>query len=295
LAHLCYVLFGDSSLKDAYAQGLDLYTWIASEVYQLPYEENKEFLPDGTPNPAGKERRNSMKAVVLGLMYGRGTQAVADQLGWTRDKAQEVIDMFFTRFQAIKQVVDYYVNMAREKGYVQTVYGRKRRLPEINLPEYGLTYIEGGGEVEESVATYYIQKLKKAWGSKKKEIKEDLKRQGIAVADNGGKIADAERQAMNSVVQGSAADVTKRAMVALGRNKRFREIGARMVLSVHDEIISRVPEEHALEAAELMSEIMIASCAEEVVVGMKCDAEIIREWAGKDITKELEEKYGKAS
>jgi DNA polymerase I len=295
LAHLCYILFGDASLKDAYAQGLDLYTWIAGEVYNLPYEHNAEKWPDGTPNPEGKERRNSVKSIILGLMYGRGVQAVADQLGWSKEKAQDVIDMFFNRFPAIKMVVDYYVNMAREKGFVQTVFGRKRRLPEINLPEFGLTYEESGEEVEDDVAQYYISKLKKAWGKKRKELKDDLKKQGIRVADNGGKIADAERQAMNSVVQGSSADITKRAMVDLGRHERFRELGARMVLSVHDEIIARCPEENALEAAELMSEIMIASCAKEIVVGMSCDAEIIREWAGKDITEELEEKYGRAS
>jgi DNA polymerase I-like protein with 3'-5' exonuclease and polymerase domains len=289
------VLFNDSSLKDAYAQKLDLYTWIAAEVYQMPYDECKEFRPDGTQNPAGKERRNSVKSIILGLMYGRGTQAVADQLGWSKEKAQDIIDMFFNRFPAIKMVVDYYVNMAKEVGYVQTVYGRKRRLPEINLPEYGLTYEATGLEVDDDVASYYIQKLKKAWGSKKKELKDDLLSQGIKVADNGGKIADAERQAMNSVVQGSSADITKRAMVALGRDERFREIGARMVLSVHDEIIARVPEEYALEAAELMSQIMIASCVDEIVVGMSCDAEVVREWAGKDIAHELEEKYGKAS
>ncbi len=295
LAHLCYVLFGDASLKDAYAQGLDLYTWIAAEVYGVEYDLCKELFPDGTPNPEGKERRNSVKSIILGLMYGRGVAAVAEQLGWSKDRAQEVIDMFFNRFPAIKRVVDYYVNMAKEKGYVMTVYGRKRRLPEINLPEYELKYEETGELVDEGTASYYIDKLRKAWGGKKKSIKDELKNQGIKVADNGGKIADAERQAMNSVVQGTSADITKRAMVALGQNERFREIGARMVLSVHDEIIARAPEEHALEAAQLMSEIMIQSCADKIVVGMSCDAEIVREWSGKDITAELEEKYGKAS
>lgn len=292
LAHLCYVLFDDSRLKDAYDSGLDLYAWIASEVYQKSYEECFEFHPEtGDLQPEGKERRNSVKSIVLGLLYGRGTRAVADQLGWSVEQAQKTIDMFFERFPAIKQVVDYYINMARTKGYVQTIFGRKRRLPEINLPEYELVYTKTKEPVDDDMASYYIHKLKNAWGRKKNEIKNDLKAQGITVKDNGGKIADAERQAMNSVVQGSAADITKKAMVELGRDKRFREIGARMVLTVHDEIISRVPIENALEAAELMSKIMIESCAKEVVVGMSCDAEIMHMWAGKDITKELQEKY----
>lgn len=66
LAHLAFTLFGDSSMKDAYNQGLDLYTWIASKVYAVPYDDCKEHYPDGTPNPEGKERRSSMKSVILG-------------------------------------------------------------------------------------------------------------------------------------------------------------------------------------------------------------------------------------
>lgn len=84
-------------------------------------------------------------------------------------------------------------------------------------------------------------------------------------------------------------------MVDIGRNEEFRQLGAKMVLTVHDEIIASAPEENALRVAELMSEIMIASCVDKIVVGMSCDAEIMREWSGKDITEELEQKYGKAS
>jgi DNA polymerase I len=228
-------------------------------------------------------------------MYGRGVASIAEQLGWTKERAQQIVDMFFNTFPAIKQVIDYYQNMAREKGYVMTVYGRKRRLPEINLPEYELIYEETGTPVEDGVASYYINKLRNAWGSKKAELKKELLNQGIKVIDNGGKIADAERQCLNSVIQGTSADITKRAMVLIGRNKRLRELGFKMVLTVHDEIIGKAPEQHALEASKIMSDLMIQSCAEEIFVPMRCDAEIMREWAGKDITKELEEKYGKAS
>lgn len=296
LAHLTFTLFGDSKMKDAYDSGLDLYSWMASEVYAKPYEACMEFHPEtGEKQPEGKVMRDSVKSIILGLMYGRGTQAVADQLNWTKERAQEVIDMFFDRFPAIKQVINHYKQMAITTGYVQTVYGRKRRLPEINLPEYGLTYEADGSEVEADVAEYYIGQLMRAYGGKKNVIKQDLKKQGIKVADNGGKIADAERQTMNSVVQGSSADITKRAMVDIGRNERFREIGAQMILTVHDEIIARAPEEHALEAAEIMTELMINSCVDLITVGMKCDAEILHMWAGDDITKDLEEKYGKTA
>ena len=294
LAHLAWTLFGDSSMKDAYEQGLDLYSWTAAEVYKVPYDDCKEHHPETGYNPEGKSRRNSVKEIILGLMYGRGVPSIAEKLGWTKEKAQEIVDMFFNRFPAVKRVVQHYEDMARQLGYVQTVYGRKRRLPEINLPEYQFVYESTNEPLDSDTASYYFAQLSNAWGRKKNEIKDNLKASGIKVIDNGGKIADAERQTMNSVVQGTSADITKRAMVDLGRHKRFREIGARMVLTVHDELIARAPEEHALEAAAIMSEVMIASCADKITVGMKCDAEIIREWSGKDITAELEEKYGKA-
>jgi DNA polymerase I len=71
LAHLCYVLFGDDRMMNAYKTGKDLYSWTASEVYQVPYEECKEFYPDGTKNPEGKERRSSVKSIILGQTSGR--------------------------------------------------------------------------------------------------------------------------------------------------------------------------------------------------------------------------------
>ena len=86
----------------------------------------------------------------------------------------------------------------------------------------------------------------------------------------------------------SGADITKKAMVDLGDSTRLRELDALMVLPVHDEVIMTCPEEHALEVASLMSEIMINSCINDVVVRMSCDAEITRIWTGDDITKELE-------
>lgn len=298
LAHLCWELFGDRRMMDAYLQGKDLYAWMASEIYKVPYEECKEFLPDGTKNPEGKKRRDSVKSIILGLMYGRGTQAIADQLGWTREEAQRVVDMFFDAFPAIKQVIEYVQNMARTKGYVQTVYGRKRRLPDINLPEFELEVVDGQGKpvpdakVDPGIAEYFINRLKAAHSNKEKNaIKAEAKAQGFKVKDNGGKIADAERQCLNSVIQGTSADITKRAMLALGLNEELKALGFKIILTVHDEIIGKCPEENALKVSKLMEDIMINSCADKIQVPMKCDSEIVRRWYGDDVTKELEEKY----
>ena len=71
LAHLCFTLFNDPGMKDAYASGADLYTWVASKVYDMPYEECQEFRADGSQNPEGKERRSSCKSIILGQQLGR--------------------------------------------------------------------------------------------------------------------------------------------------------------------------------------------------------------------------------
>lgn len=293
LAHLTWTLFGDSRMKDAYAEGRDLYSWMASEIYQMPYDECKEFRPDGSVNPEGKKRRSSVKSIILGLMYGRGTKAIADQLGWTYQEAQRVTDMFFKSFPAIKDVIDYYLNMARSFGYVETVYGRKRRLPEINLPLFEF-YMNGKQlEVKDEIA-YFYKKMARMKPDEKKAFAKRLKQDhGIKVIDNGGKIAEAERQCLNSVIQGSSADITKKAMIALHKNKRLKELGYFIILTVHDEVLMEGPEEHALEAAEIMSKVMIEAPSDEITVPMKCDSEIVRFWYGDDITNELKKKQNK--
>lgn len=288
LAHLCWVLFGDPQMKNAYAQGKDLYAWMASEIYKKDYDDCKEFRPDGSKNPEGKKRRDSVKSIILGLMYGRGTKAIAEQLGWTVQEAQRVTDLFFNSFPAIKMVIDYFLKMGKEHGYVETAYGRKRRIPEIGLPAFQF-FTSAGEELElKDEMLYFYKKLSNMKFDDKKDLINDLWfKNKIRVADNGGKIADAERQCLNSVIQGSSADITKKAMIALANNKQLKDLGFFIVLTVHDEIIGECPEENALECLNLMESIMIAAPSDEITVPMKCDGEIVRYWYGEDITNEL--------
>lgn len=289
LAHLCYVLFKDRKMMDAYISGRDLYAWMASQIYNKPYDECKEFHQDGTPNPEGKQRRESVKSIILGLMYGRGTPSIAEQIGWSIKETERIVDMFFRSFPAVKQVVEYYTNMAQEKGYVETVYGRKRRLPDINLPEYELVELKDRKTPikDKNVTQHYLNKLKNAYWTEKSAIIQDAKRNGILVKDNGGKIAEAKRQAFNSVIQGSSADITKLAMIKIGSNKRLRELGFRMLLTVHDEIIGEAPKETALESGEIMMQLMIEAPGDKITVPMKVEAEYTDRWFGEDIKKEL--------
>lgn len=290
LAHLSFVLFGDNRMRQAYIDGLDMYSWIASEVYKVPYEECKEFRPDGTVNSEGKKRRNSCKSIVLGLMYGRSTGSIAEQLGISTKEAQEIVDMLFKTFPAIKQVVDYFQNMAIQQGFVHTVWGRKRRLPDIALPEFEFEIKDKTQPpLDEPTRRMFYNQMKNCWGNaEKRKVRSQLEAQGIKVVDNGGKIADAERQCLNSVIQGSGADITKEAMKRIGRDPELKRLDYKLVLSVHDEVIGQVPRENALRAKKRMLELMLGAAEEKVQVPMSVDVEITERWYGNDITHELE-------
>ena len=111
-----------------------LYAIMGSKVYGMPYEECREFYPDGSVNAAGKERRTTMKSVLLGIMYERGAAAIGEQFDKSAQWAQELIDNFYKSFPKVAQLRLQIEKMAEEYGYVTTVCGRKRRLPDMQIP-----------------------------------------------------------------------------------------------------------------------------------------------------------------
>jgi DNA polymerase-1 len=285
LAHLSQ----DEGMINAYATGLDLYCWMASEVYQVPYDECKEFRPDGSKNPEGGKRRDSVKSIVLGLLYDRGVDAIAVQIGRSVEETQKIIDMFFARFPKVKAFRENALAQVKSLGFVQTAYGVKRRLPDMMLPDYQVVDKETGNEVSREVAGYYITRYMNArWNEDKKRIEKEAEQQGLKIKDNTWKKAETERQVVNSIIQGTSANITKKSLLDLYRNEELRKLGFKLVLTVHDENIGKAPRETALKAKEIMEQVMIASCADVISVPMKCDAEIVERWYGPDITKELE-------
>lgn len=291
----------DEKMIKAYRDGKDLYVEIASIAYNLPYDECKEFRADGTKNPKGKERRSAAKAIVLGVCYGKGVPAIADDLGITRKKAQEIYDKIMISFPGLKQFMEDSENMARELGFVTTIWGRKRRLPNMQLPPYEFSYIdgvpkdfdplfddeeefeEGVMEVDEETKQRYLNQLNRAYSWKEKEnIKARAKEQGILIKDNGGYIAEATRQCVNSRIQGSAADQTKLAMIAVGNDKKLKDLGFRLLLAVHDELIGECPKENAKEVAERFAHLMVEA-AKDLSVPSKCDVEITERWYGEPL------------
>lgn len=301
LAALCKQA-GDDQMYNTFMQGKDLYSEIASKAFNKPYEECKEFNPDGSTNKEGKERRTQAKSILLGVLYGRGEKSIAEQLKCSEKKAIEIKQSVFKGFPAIKEFENNSLNMAKELGYVTTVCGRKRRLPDLQLPEYEFEWKDGAppdddlldfdgmnapeyntDEVPDDIIDYYWDKLDKAYFKEKAQIKEEALNEGIRIIDNGGKIADAQRQCVNARIQGSAADLTKLAMIKLNNNEELKKLGFKLLIPVHDEVIAECPEENAKQCSELLAKVMSKAAEEVLEMPIKCDVVVTKEWYGKEL------------
>lgn len=295
LAHMS----GDKNMINAYLEGKDLYATIASKIYKKPYEECREFRPDGTVNDKGKQRRNSVKPVLLGIMYGRGVASIAEQLNISTPEAQQIVDSFFQEFPRVKEFVEFAQENARQYGYVETAWGRKRRLPDMRLNPIELEIHDSSlldtfnpfdfddevtSEVSDEVYYKYLSLMNKAYGRKaREEVKELALSEGYKLTDNGGKIADAERQCVNSIIQGTAADMTKIAMIKLYRNERLRELGYKIIIPVHDEILGVCPLKNAREVREIVEHIMVHVVDDKFTVPMATDIEVTERWYGEEV------------
>ena len=292
---------GDKQLQHAYQTGKDLYAHIGSLALHIPYEDCLEHYPDGSINKEGKLRRSRMKAIVLALMYGKGAKALSEDLKITLEEANNLMHAVFTEFPKVQEFVESSKKFAHENGYVKTFWGRKRRLPDMLLDRYEFKYANGVGndfdplddfskpietqqEVKLELRQKWTQALNKAFGYLKKQavIAEALREDNILISDNSIKIADAERQCVNSRIQGSAGDMTKRASILCFNDKRLQDRDCHILLWVHDEIISTCPIQYAQECARFIDENM-KKAAEGISVPMKTDAEITKIWYGEPL------------
>lgn len=295
-------LSGDDNMKEAYRKGQDLYAVIGSKLYHTEYENCLEFYPDGTTNPEGKKRRNNVKSVLLGLMYGRGAASIAEQMNVSVKEATKVMEEFFSQFPKVADYIIHVQQMAIDYGYTETAMGRRRRLPDMSLPDYTFEYsdasknenfdpldfdsdLEASTEVPDYIIEQYLVQLDRAWGYKQKaKIKAEALEEGIRIHDNGGKIADAERQCLNSVIQGTAADMTKYAMIKVHEDEELKELGFHLMIPVHDELLGELPKENAKRGAERLTEVMIEAAKDIISLPMKCDPSIVECWYGEEVT-----------
>ena len=205
MAHLS----GDEGLQKAFAAEQDIHAATAAEVFETEFSD------------VNADQRRSAKAVNFGLMYGMSAFGLAKQLKVKRGEAQEYIDLYFDRYPGVRTFMDGIKEQAREQGYVETVFGRRLYLPEIN-------------------------------------------------ARNGQRRQYAERTAINAPMQGTAADIIKRAMLTVQDWLLSSKIDARMIMQVHDELVFEVAENAVDDVRDTVVGLMEE--AAELSVSLKVDA-----------------------
>lgn len=299
LAHMS----GDEHMIGAYLEGKDLYGTIASKIYKMPYEECLEFRPDGSVNPEGKARRTSVKPVLLGIMYGRGVPSIAEQMKITPKEAQGIIDDFYNGFPKVKDFVDFAQQFAHDYGFVETAWGRKRRLTNMLLDpieikkcikDYDEDFdvfafnadevIPRDDYVSDEVYYKYVRLMKQAFGrAKKQEVIDLALKEGYIITDNSAKIAEAQRQCVNSIIQGSAADMTKITMIKIHDDEELNKLGYKLIIPVHDEVLGVCPKENAKAVRDRLEHIMVHIVDGFFKIPMKCDIEVTERWYGEGI------------
>lgn len=192
LAHLC----GDPGLVTAFAQGKDIHAATAATIFNV------------MPELVTREMRSRAKAINFGLLYGMGPARLARETNLTVPEARQFIERYFASFPKVRGWIDDTLAMARTKGYVETILGRRRKFPEI--------------------------------------MSEDPRTRVFA-----------ENAAVNTPVQGSAADVIKRAMIDLEARLSGSKLHGQLLLQVHDELLLEVPERELEETTQLVRECMM--------------------------------------
>jgi DNA polymerase-1 len=182
---------GDPLLVRAYAQGDDIHTLTASEVFGVPAGQ------------MDKQTRNRAKAVNFGIVYGISAFGLAAQLGIPQAEARAYIERYFARYEGVKRFIEKTLEQTRREGSVRTMFGRVRPIPDIE-------------------------------------------------SRNPNQRGFAERTAINTPLQGTAADLIKLAMIAIDRQLTERKLKTRMVLQVHDELLFEVPTEETAEVETLV-------------------------------------------
>jgi DNA polymerase-1 len=179
----------------AYEQDIDIHTLTASEVFGIPIDK------------MDKQTRDRAKAVNFGIVYGISAFGLAAQLGVPQAQARAYIDLYFARYQGVQAFIDKTLAQTRKDGFVRTMFGRLRPIPDIE-------------------------------------------------SRNPNQRGFAERTAVNTPLQGTAADLIKLAMIAIDRKLTERNLKTRMVLQVHDELLFEVPFEETAEVGVLVREQM---------------------------------------
>ena len=185
----------DKHMIDAFNHNEDIHKQAASKVFKTPIDE------------VTKEQRSNAKAVNFGIVYGISDFGLAEQLGISRKKAKQYIDEYLTEYAGIKEFMENIIEKTKEKGYVETLFHRRRYVPELNSKNY----------------------MVRQFGN---------------------------RVAMNTPIQGTAADIMKIAMMNVNKELKKRGLEAKIILQVHDEMMIEAPESEKEEVKDIMKKEM---------------------------------------
>jgi DNA polymerase I len=211
MAHLS----GDATLLRAFAEDLDIHQATAAEVFGAPLAG------------VSADQRRSAKAINFGLMYGMSAFGLARQLGLSRGDAQKYMDLYFERYPGVKRYMEETRRQARQEGFVETVFGRRLYLPEIQSRNAALRQY-------------------------------------------------AERSAINAPMQGTAADIIKRAMIDVDAWLQSSRVAARLIMQVHDELVLEVADEAVDSLVGQIRTRMVH--AADLAVALKVDVGVGRNW-----------------
>lgn len=253
-------LANDETMKEAYRKGMDFYAYMASIVFEMPYEDTVK---------GGKhaELRNQMKSIVLGINYDMGIASLAKGIGKTINETKAIYERFYKVCPGIKPFRQGRLDFAIKHGYVETVLGRKRRLSALHLPDFESDDKAVEEFLNEAKNEYVINKLIK-----------DARAEGITVLDRRTQKAYETRQVVNSAVQGSAADMTKLAIIVAAEDEEFNRLGGKILMQIHDEIVAEFPEENAKAGADRLTEIMLDVGSDLIGIRMSSTPDIMKSW-----------------
>lgn len=294
----------DPKMIETYQKGLDLYSMIAAVAFNTTYEECLEKRPNGELYLEGKERRGQAKTIVLGICYGRQIPSIAEQLKCSVEEAQLIYDKVTKSFPGLLRAQDESAKMAHDKGYVETLWGRRRHLSVMMHDPYEFRYKDGcnpdfdpfdpdgssdSSELSESVKKKYLNELMSLkWRKDKNEYIQGLIAQGIEVKDYSYQIAEQSRKCLNARIQGSAADMSKLAMIEIDKDPRLKKLDCYLLLMIHDEVICECPIENHKEAITYIKEDM-EKVASHLPVPFKSDPETAPCWYGAEVDVEEED------
>lgn len=252
---------------------------------------------------------------------------LAQRIGQTKEEAQKIFDTFFTEFPNVKKLIEKSKADLKKYGYVEDWAGRRRHLPDINLHPYEVklakpnadanfnpfiecedkdeedpTVLKWKKKVQEQIdkSNAFRRSKDPDWKDQQEmsnkaydELAKEAIKEGIIIQANTGRIAQADRQTLNSRIQGGAASLTKLAMVNIANDEILKNCMAREIISVHDEVLVETPYLYAEIVSKRLPEVMINTAKPYINVPMSCDPYLVANWYEDNYTNAIQNEFEK--